>query len=158
MGRATLFRRFANREVLLSALALREVRAAIAEVDSQLSRITDPEELLVAPAVAVTRYVRDNRLLQNLLRSDPEEMLPLLTLRGEAVMALGQAYIAGHLMRLRDLGVEIDADLVEPLAEVMGRLTLSIVLNPSTVLPIDDEPRLEEMVRRMFAPLYRRQP
>jgi AcrR family transcriptional regulator len=152
VGRATLFRRFPNRDALMSALASREARRCIASVDAQVSEIDDPREFLIAGALAVIGEITGNTLLQRLLQTDPEEMLPLLAGRGAPILAMGRAYIAAQLERLIEQGGVISTDS-QAIAEALARLVLSLALNPETVLPLADEDALEALVGRTLAPL-----
>lgn len=152
VGRATLFRRFPSRDALMSALASREARRCIASVDAQLSEIDAPRELVIAGALAVIREITGNALLQRLLQTDPEEMLPLLAGRGAPITAMGRAYIAAQLERLTDQGGVISSDS-QAIAEVLARLVLSLALNPETELPLGDEDALESLIGRTLAPL-----
>jgi len=152
VGRATLFRRFPNRDALMSALASREAQRCIASVDAQVSSIDARREFLVAGALAVIREITSNALLQRLLQTDPEEMLPLLAGRGAPILAMGRAYIAVQLERLIDQGGVMSSDS-QAIAEVLARLVLSLALNPETVLPLADEDALEALVGRTLAQL-----
>jgi AcrR family transcriptional regulator len=154
VGRATLFRRFPNRNRLLTALALREARAAIADVDQCLATVTDPEALLMAAVQAVLHHITGNDLVKRLLVSDPQDILPVASERGGPVLALGRDYIATHLRRLQEMGV-VNVGDVEVTAELLARLVLSFALNPVSVLPLDDDERLAEVVARTVAPLMR---
>jgi AcrR family transcriptional regulator len=155
VGRATLFRRFAGREALLLALAAREAQRSISRVDSQLTGIADPESLLVNSVLAVIDEIAGNELLQRLLVTDPEQMLPLLTGRGAPIIAMGREYIAGLLRRIRDAGAALTGE-PDVLAEVFARLVLSLALSPEGVLPLHDAPRLEEIARTSLMPMLLR--
>ena len=152
VGRATLFRRFPNRDTLQLALAGREAQRSISRVDAQVAQIDDPEEFLVAGALAVIHELTSNELLQRLLVTDPEHMLPLLTGRGAPIIAMGREYIAGHLRRIEANGAALvgDPDIV---GELLARTVLSIALSPEGVLPLHDERQLERIVRSTFVPM-----
>jgi AcrR family transcriptional regulator len=152
VGRATLFRRFPNRDALTLALASREAQASISRVDAQVSRIEDPEEFLVAGALAVIHELTGNDLLQRLLVTDPEQMLPLLTGRGAPIIAMGREYIAGQLRRIESAGTTLVGD-PEVVAELLARAVLSLALNPEGVLPLHDDEELERLVRSTFVPM-----
>jgi AcrR family transcriptional regulator len=146
VGRATVFRRFPNREVLNVALAAREAQRCIGRVDAQIAQIQDPEEFLVAGGLAVIAEITTNALLQRLLVSDPEQMLPLLSARGAPVLAMGREYLAGQLRRIQADGARLVAE-PDVIAELLARLVLSIALNPDGVLPLHDPAALEQVVR-----------
>jgi AcrR family transcriptional regulator len=152
VGRATLFRRFPNRDALMNAVAAREARQAISAVDEQVAAIEDPEEFLVAGALAVIRQITGNDLLQRLLVTDRDLMLPLLSGKGAPVLAMGRLYMQFQLERLRAHGAILRGD-PEVVSELLARLTLSLALNPEGVVPLDDEESLEAIVRTTFVPM-----
>ncbi len=152
VSRATLFRRFPNRDALVFALAAREARAAIARVDAQVAEIDDAEEFLVAGALGVIREITGNGLLQRLLVTDSEQILPLLTSRSAPILEIGREYIVGHLRRFRDDGALLDGDL-EVMGELLARQVLSFSVNRDSLLPLDDEKKFAEVVRTTIAPL-----
>jgi AcrR family transcriptional regulator len=155
VGRATLFRRFPSRDALMLALASREAQRSIAAVDAQVTAIEDPEEFLAAGALAVIHEIARNELLQRLLVTDAEDMLPLLTASGTHILTLGRVYMAGQLQRLIDQGGLVAGD-PDVIAELLARLVLSLALNPDSVLPLDDDEALSRLVRSTIAPLILR--
>lgn len=152
VGRATLFRRFPNRDALNLVLAAREAQRCISRVDAQVVGIEDPEEFLVTGALAVIHELTGNELLQRLLVTDAEQMLPLLTGRGAPIIAMGREYIAGQLRRLEAGGATLVGD-PEIVSELLARTVLSIAVNPEGVLPLHDDEQLERLVRATFVPM-----
>ncbi len=157
LGRATLFRRFPTRDALMRALALREAQAAISRVDAQVAGVQDPEAHLVAALLTVIDEITQNGLLQRLLVTDAEQMLPLLTGRGTPIVAMGCDYIAGNLRRIQSGGAVLTGD-PDVLAEVLARLVLSLALSPDGVIPLDAPERLDEVARTTFVPMILRDP
>ncbi len=152
VGRATLFLRFPNRGTLHLALAAREAQRSISRVDAQLAQIEDPEELLVTGAIAVIHELTGNELLQRLLQTDAELMLPLLAGPGAPIIAMGREYIAGQLRRIEESGATLNGDR-DVLAEMLARAVLSLALNRESVMPLDDDVAMEEVARATFVPM-----
>jgi TetR/AcrR family transcriptional repressor of uid operon len=152
ISRATLFRRFPNRDALMFALAVREARAGIAAVDEQVAAIDDPEELLVATTLSGIQALLDNDLLRRLLATDPDQMLPQLTVQSTPILTIGREYIAGQLRRLQETGAEVSGDL-EVIAEMLARFVLSLAGNRESTLPLDDNQELERVVRTTLVPM-----
>lgn len=152
VGRATLFRRFPNRDALMLALAAREAQRSIAAVDAQVAAIEDHEEFLVAGALAVIHEITGNELLRRLLVTDADQMLPLLTGTGAPILAMGRSYIGGQLQRLSAQGASLRGD-PDVISELLARVVLSLALNPDSVLPLDDDERLAQIVRTTFMPM-----
>src|SRR5689334_15800639 len=89
---ATLYRRFASKSAVVQAVGIREVRRFLADVDDLLADLdeqgADVETLLTELGFAVIDGIRRNKLLQRLLRTEPEIVLPMLTINGGPVIAL----------------------------------------------------------------------
>jgi AcrR family transcriptional regulator len=152
VGRATLFRRFPNRDALLWALAAREAQRSISRVDAQVAQIEDPEEFLVTGAVRVIHELTANALLERLRATDPELMLPLLAGPGAPIIAMGRVYMAEHLRRIEASGATLNGD-ADVLAELLARAVLSLALNRDSVIPLDDDAELERIARTTFVPM-----
>lgn len=143
---ATLYRRFAQKTDLVEAVAIREARRFIADVDARIDHSASPHEQIAEGFVSFTKGLQGNALLTRLLVTEPEATLPMLTLRAGPFLALGRGYLAETIRRLQAEGklAEFDA---EPAAEILARLALSLALTPEGVIPVADE----EAARRFAA-------
>lgn len=152
---ATLYRRFASKSAVVQAVGLREVRRFLADADDLLAELNDQgadvETLLTELGYAVIDGIRRNKLLQRLLRTEPEIVLPLLTTNGGPVVALGREYLTDFMHRLQGQG-RLPAYDVEPLAEVMARLAVSFALTQESVIPLDDADATRATIRAFVVP------
>jgi AcrR family transcriptional regulator len=151
IGRATLYRRFPQKSDLVAAVGLREVRRFIAQADVEISKAADAEDRMVEGFVAVVRGLREHRLLSRLLSSEPESVLPGLTLHGGPVIALARDYLKGKIeddQRAGHLG-DFDAG---PLAEMLARLIHSMVLTPEGSIPTENEREMRAFARTYLVP------
>ncbi|WP_431967524.1 TetR/AcrR family transcriptional regulator [Nocardia sp. bgisy134] len=147
---ATLYRRFASKSDLIEAVALRQTRDFIDEVDGVLQRQVDrdagAEEQIVALFVAFVNGLRGNQLVHRLLATEPELVLPFLTVKGAPIIELGRDYVAEFITRLQGEG-KLPAYDPAPLAEMIARTALSLALTPQTVIPFGDDAALREFAR-----------
>ncbi|HEX6117482.1 MAG TPA: TetR/AcrR family transcriptional regulator [Solirubrobacterales bacterium] len=152
VGRMTVYRRFGDKERLLDALAVREGRRCLAELDA----ISDPSAPIadqVADGFATSlRLAREHPLLNRLARVEPETVLASLTANGGALFAMSRAFVATRLRASQRLGVLGPLD-VDAAAEVLVRLAFSFVLIQESVLPVDDEDRIRALARDLVAPV-----
>ena len=152
---ATLYRKFAGKSGLGEAVALREVRRFLADMDDTLDATRrdggDAEEQVITLGLNVIDWIRRNRLLRRLLETEPELVLPLLTTPGAPVLDLGRSYLRGVLERLQREGVLPPYD-PEPIAETLARLALSLALTPESVLPLDDDEAARALFRAHIVP------
>ena len=156
ISRATMYRRFASRDELLSALIIAELDALENVVRGRLRFADQPRETIQMIVREVLDYNANNVMLQAALRIDGADLLPWL-IRGpdrptivdivtERVLAyVGQSPLAAHLsptpesvMPQRCSRVAITCRLITP-SSVSGRLrcirtprlTWAIALRPN---------------------------
>jgi AcrR family transcriptional regulator len=152
LGRMTVYRRFARKEDLVEAAIMRDVRRGVAEIEASIARLGSLEERALGGFVAMLRVVRDHPLLTRLLETEPETVLPYLTVEGGPVIAFGRAHIATQIEMAIAEGATPVMD-TEALAELLARLVHSIVLTPVGGLPLTDDSDAREFARRCIAPL-----
>ena len=123
VGRMTVYRRFKTRDALLDALAGREARRCLAELDAASPVDAPLEEQVVAGFATALRLTREHPLLARLARVEPDSVLAAFT--GTPLLGLCTAYLAD---RMRRSGLDGD----EQLAELIVRVAISFVLLPDT--------------------------
>ena len=94
VSRMTVFRRFASKQRLVEVVIAREVHRGMQELDLLWEGAETLEDRLVAGFEFAGRYVRGHPLFDRLLRSEPEVLLPPLTLDGGPVLELYRSLIA----------------------------------------------------------------
>lgn len=151
---ATLYRRFAQKSDIVRAVATREALRLIEDVDACIDTGASAEEQVVEGFVAFTQGVRRNKLLTRLLVTEPEFTLPLLTTEAGPFLALGREYLAAFTRRLQAEGKLQPYD-PDPVAEILARLALSLVLTPDGVIPVDDVAAARDFARRHITALVR---
>ena len=100
--------------------------------------------------VVGVRYAREDRLLNRLLASDPEALLPYLTTNGELVVAAARDFLVRQ-------APEVPAADRTPagVAEVFVRLAISFTLMPGGAIPLDTDDDVRAFARGYLAPLMR---
>jgi AcrR family transcriptional regulator len=150
---ATLYRRFAGKDEVVWAVGRREASRLIALVDAGIDPSSDAETQLVDLFMGFVRGLRQNRLLPRLLATEPEVVLPLLTIHAAPVLAMGRAYLSDFIGRLQSGGHLPPVD-PEPAAEMVARVALSMALTPQTCIPLDEETAAREFARLHVAILF----
>lgn len=155
---ATLYRRFAGKNDLIQAVGLRQTRQFIEEVDAAVRPVVErdasAEDQIVELFIAFLAGLRSNELMMRLLKTEPELVLPYLTVQGAPVIELGRDYLAEFIGRLQAEGKVPQYDPLLP-AELVARTALSMVLTPQTVIPLDDEAALRRFARDHVVPAFR---
>lgn len=158
---ATLYRRFESKNELVEAVGVREAQLFVAEIDRRVGLAANDgvsrDDQLVEIFVAFITLLANNQLLQRLLRTEPETVLPRLTTEAGPVIAVGRTYLAEKLRAVQAAGEgrDFDADLV---AEVLARLGHSLALTPDGLIPLVDERAAREFARRTMLPMIGIQP
>jgi AcrR family transcriptional regulator len=129
LGRATVYRRFPQKSDLVRAALLHELRRFLDDLDDSIAAAPTVRARVELGFVNGVRGVRRHPLLSRLLATEPNDVLPYLTLDAGAILTIAAAYLAEHLragIANGELTVA-DPDLV---AELMVRLAHSLVLTP----------------------------
>ena len=155
LGVATLYRRYPQKDQLVEALVLRETGRFVAAVDRKVKGASTAEDVAVEGFVAVVVGVREHPLLRRLLVTEPEVVLPTMTLRGGPVLAIGRGYLAGTIRGLQAEHKIPEYD-PEPVAEVLARIAHSLLLTPEGCIPVEDDEPTRAFARAHIAPLLTR--
>jgi TetR/AcrR family transcriptional regulator, repressor for uid operon len=123
VGRMTVYRRFGTRAALVDALAGREARRCLAELDAASPPDAPLDEQVVAGFETAMRIIREHPLLARLARVEPEAVLSAFV--ESDLLELCTAFLADRLERsgLKDVGQT---------AELLVRIAISFVLLPDT--------------------------
>jgi AcrR family transcriptional regulator len=156
VGRATLYRRFPNKAALNDAIVLSEVRHFLE--GSALARshgVTFEDRMVYGTAFTVT-FMREHALLKKLLRTEPEAILPSLTIDAGAIVDFATDY---SVTWLRD---ELHGAVpttpaqerhLHTVAELQTRLTLSFIVTPHTSINLATIDDVREYVRDYLMPM-----
>jgi len=145
VGRATLYRHFPGKDVLLEALVLREARELFAILDTELGADEDSPSFFERGLLASLGHLRTHTLLQRILREEPESVLPFLTVQGAPLLEAAIEFATPYIERA------VKAERIEPVdpraaAEWAARILLSLLLTPSVVVDLDDPEQLKTFV------------
>lgn len=153
VGRMTVYRRFGDRESLIDALAARESRRCLAELDRAVDPSLPVAEGIAQGFVASLRLIRTHPLLQRFSRFEPEAALAALNADGAAILVMGREFVAARLADAQARG-ELSGDLESTYAaELLVRLGLSFLLMPESALPLSEPEAAAATARELIAPI-----
>lgn len=138
---ASLYRWFGGKDDLVFAVLARDARHFAADLGATIDRDAPPEEQLTEATVRVARRLRSTPLFARLVETEPESILPQLTVDAAPLIEGGVDLLATHIRRLIDEGSLVAIDPV-PVAEILVRVIHSLLLTRSTSLPLDDDEQL----------------
>jgi AcrR family transcriptional regulator len=146
LSRMTVYRRFGSKQALLTAVILRELRRGMARIEAAVSARRSFEERLVEGFVVALQLGREHTLLQRLLHTEPDLVLPYVTVAGGPGLALLREHLAG-LLRRQPLAGGRRVTAPHAAAELLVRIGHSILLTPDTVLGLDSEEGIRRFAR-----------
>jgi len=116
LSRPTLYKHFPSKDDLIAAAVQREAAALVAEVVAATGPGVGPREGLEAAVLIALRQTRDHPLLDRIVRTEPETLVPLLTSDSGPVMLLvrqtSEAIINNTMPGLDPVRARRFADLV----------------------------------------------
>ncbi|MEL6178074.1 MAG: TetR/AcrR family transcriptional regulator [Myxococcota bacterium] len=155
VSQATLYRRYEGKDDLVMAVMVREAHRFLKKLETAVNRDAPPIEQLTEIAVLVAQRLRVQPLVRRLLETDPEIVLEQLTVKSAPLLQAGTAYTAMYLQRLIQEGQLEPFDPL-PIAEIMTRVVHSLVMTPTTSLPVDDDDSIRavmgDLLSRLLSP------
>lgn len=147
ISRVWLYQHFENRDAVVRALIRREVKRFLTGLAGSLDDQSDPEQILGDAAVYTVRFLRSHQLLRRVLESEPQVILPFLTVDAGPLFAMAAEWAASFLQSKTSM----DSISCTCTAEILVRLVASTVLTPHVTLHIDDD----SLVRALAVALVR---
>jgi AcrR family transcriptional regulator len=156
ISRVTIYRYFPKRDRLLEAVLLREMHRFLRAIDEAIEPCKTLEERLVEGVVFALSYLRRHRLLQRVLRTEPELILPALTVNAGRLLAAGREFIAGFERREAERGgLPLAEEEIEAVAELLARAVVSFLLTPDSVLGMRTDAEVRRFAEHYLAPTLR---
>lgn len=156
VGRATLYRRFPTKSILVDAVVLSEVRRYLDGNALAHAEGSTMEERLANGTMFGVQFLREHTLLSRLMAIEPETILPSLTLEAGAIIDLAIAQSV-ELMRTELYGAGTTTAAQErhlrTAGELYTRLTLSFILTPHTTIKFATPDDVRAYVRDYLLPI-----
>jgi AcrR family transcriptional regulator len=131
VSRVTIYRRFTGKDALVEAVLLDEARRFFAELDDAVADCETTDDVLAEGFAFALERLRGHALLNRLLETEPESILPHLTVDSRWVVQSVRTQTVARLgPRLADAG--LSGEDLEVSAEMLMRLVLSFVLTPDS--------------------------
>jgi AcrR family transcriptional regulator len=155
VGRMTVYRRFGGREQLEEALAVREARRCLAEIDSTVDPGAPVPDQIAQGLLTTLRLIREHPLLERMSRVEPAAALIALRDDKTPVFAMSREFMASRIREGQRAGTVPKSVDPAQAGELLVRLGFSFLLIPESVLPLDDDRKMRELARTMIAPILR---
>lgn len=156
VGRATLYRRFPTKAALIDAVVLAEVHRFLEGSARARSHAATLEDRLVYGTVFTVTFLREHRLLKKLLRTEPETILPSLTIDAGAILDFATDQSVAQL-RSEIYGEAPTTPAQEKhlrtVSELHTRLTLSFIVTQHTSINLETIDDTRGYVRDYLLPM-----
>ena len=127
VSRQTVYRYFPGRHSLLGALVIREEERIIAAVKEAIAPHTELRPAMEAAFVTTLKTFREHPLLDKVMATEPQELLPFLTVEANPVLSLGKR-LTEHVFASR--AHDVPPALVHRAAETCARIFISYAISP----------------------------
>jgi AcrR family transcriptional regulator len=146
VSRATVYRYFpGGRDQLIADTVSWEVARFFSRLADAVAAAPDLSTLLVEGLMYAHRAIEDHEVLQKVLQTEPDRLLPSLTVAANRVLVLIRGFLVPYLERqpLRE-GLS-----VEEASDYLARMVLSFI-GTQGATDLSDRPKVESLVRREF--------
>lgn len=150
VARITIYRRFANKDALLVAVALREGQRLLGRIDAAIDQHASLEDQIVEGFTVAMQTIRNHPIVKRTLSSEPDLIADFLSEQAATIVGLPRDYLAARIAAQRP---ELDAPAI---AEVIVRLASSFVLLPDSVIKTKTADHLRAFARTYLVPLVSR--
>ncbi|MQA96843.1 MAG: TetR family transcriptional regulator [Streptosporangiales bacterium] len=133
VSRPTVYKYVGDQQAILEALLDREVNRFIEAVRPLLTRQLPLRDQFVDSVAFTVDYAREHRLLQKMLREEPELVLPWFTLHGDALLRRAVTTVAEILAQRDRIPGEPSAMDYTMASEWGARVAISLITTPGVV-------------------------
>jgi TetR/AcrR family transcriptional regulator, repressor for uid operon len=132
ISRPTLYRYFDSKQDVLAAALLAETATLVSQVIEAVAPLDDPAEAIEMGILVTLRLAREHPLLDRIVRTEPESLVPLLVAEvdavGPSVLSVVRQTVEA-LLSAKVSATGLDAADTRRLADVLTRLLISYVVN-----------------------------
>jgi AcrR family transcriptional regulator len=129
LSRQTLYRYYPSKDALVAAVVAAQTTELIEQVVGAATVLDDPRSSLEAALVTALRLLRDHPLLDRLLTTEPEALLPLLTTEGSPAMVQVRSIVELLVAERSPAAVRTDPVALRRFADVVTRLIISYAIS-----------------------------
>lgn len=152
MGRATLYRRFSEKDHLFQAVIMRDLQRDLVTIEKAIEGMDSALDSLLEAFIQAALLTHHNPLVQRLLQTEPDHVLPFLTTRFDGIMSFARDYLGGQIERAQRQG-QLANHPADETAELILRLLQSLLLTPQGVITPGKPDALRQFAERFLRPL-----
>jgi len=131
IGRATLFRAFSNKNLLVTTVVHSECIKAIRQIEQDVQRYGSLREQAIEGFIQVVLTSSKHPLFKKLSETEPDVLLPLLTFDGGQLFQSAKKRVSHYVRMVQEEGTLTRRVEADDIAELCLRLAQSFVLTPA---------------------------
>jgi AcrR family transcriptional regulator len=149
LSRATVYRYFPKgKDELMAEVVAWQVAAFFDELTRAVAGRTDIADVLVETLVFARAAVEGHAVLQKILETEPDRLLPMLTVEGNRLLAVVKQFLALAMQRGDPLPPGVDGDAA---ADYLARMLLSHI-GAQGGWDLNDRDQVRKLVESEFLP------
>ena len=152
LSRATLYRYFpGGKDQLVAEVVSWEAGRFFARLTAAVAHHVELADLLEEALLFAHRAVEEHEVLQKILQTEPDRLLPMLTTESGRILGLIKPFLAQAMQRASlEPGTDVDAA-----ADHLARMVLSLI-SAQGGADLDDRAEVRRVVDRLLAGVVRR--
>ncbi|EFV11729.1 TetR/AcrR family transcriptional regulator [Segniliparus rugosus] len=156
LARVTIYGHYPNKDAIVAAVVGRElehIMGVLATMVAPAAEHAEPAERFTEVFVCGYEWLRDNALLQRLIRTEPETILPYVAY-DSPYLALGRSQVAGWLTVIFT-GAEgaTPPAAFQDAAELVVRVVQSLILSPASLHDLTKAEGVRDIAKRWLMPV-----
>jgi AcrR family transcriptional regulator len=152
VSRATVYRRFANREELLAEVVARLRLRLLQEVADRVAGLDTKAVVIEAFTLAMIDF-RHDELLHRILGYSPDAVDALIGIASPQVEDMIGEFVRRIAITLRSSGAGMPDDELRQASEILVRLAISLMSARATALDTNDEAAVRAFAQTFLAPM-----
>ncbi len=149
LARPTLYEYFSNKGAIFSAAVGRELDRFLTSLEQRVDGVGTVEDRLVQMATSALVELRGHRLLQRLLATEQEALMPFVTADAPG-LAVGYEWASRQIAAAS--GDSEPREEHRRLAEMVIRVMHSLVLSPASSFELATRAEIERWARQWLSP------
>lgn len=152
IDRVTVYRRLGSKDDLVTAVVGREAVSLFADITATARTGKTLEDRIALGFTATLEGVRGHAVLSRMLELEPDTVLPQLTIDGGPILVAAVSATMAIFDQAVEDGLLADSAHLETSAEILVRLTHSLLLTPQATLKLDTAAEIEAFARAHVVP------
>lgn len=150
ISRATIYRYFpGGRDQLVREVVAWEMGRFFVRLGEAVAGAADLAAMVEEALVFARRAVLDHEVLQRVLATEPDRLLPLITINSDRVLRMISGYLVPWLEQERESGRLVQGADVERCADWVARMLLSLIASPGS-WDLEDRHQVRRLVREQM--------